>query len=87
MSGADLPPPEHPIDTEAFFSRWPTGAETIELWNGCPYFAGDFDERDVAVAQRAFPGREVVLADGAIIICPAGQPDRYRQHDHGFSHR
>ena len=35
-------------------------------------FEGEFDERDVVIAQRAYPGRQVLLAPGGSIeIHPA----------------
>lgn len=37
------------------------GSEKIELIDGCPYFYGTFDERDVVTAERAFPGRRAVI--------------------------
>jgi hypothetical protein len=37
------------------------GAEKVELEDGCPYFYGYFDHRDVEIAERAFPGRRAVI--------------------------
>jgi hypothetical protein len=51
------------------------GTEKVELVRGCPVFYGEFDHRDIETARRAFPGREVILEDGLLIICPAGQPN------------
>lgn len=33
-------------------------------------FAGDFDDRDAEIAQRTYPGRQVLLADGALEVHP-----------------
>jgi hypothetical protein len=59
--GPDLPPPYEPIVGEAYDYRWPWGAEKVELWDGAPCFYGYFDQRDVETAQRAFPGRKIVI--------------------------
>ncbi|MEV4251944.1 Uma2 family endonuclease [Spirillospora sp. NPDC049652] len=59
--GPDLPDVEDPILIDAFGRRWPTGAEKAELWDGCPVFYGEWDDRDVEIAQRAYPGRVVRL--------------------------
>jgi len=67
-SGPDLPHCEEPILVDAFGHRWPTGAEKVELWDGCPVFYGEWDERDVEIAQRAYPGRVVRLDQ------PPGEP-------------
>lgn len=67
-AGPDLPSSEDPILIDAFGHRWPTGAEKVELEDGCPIFYGDWDERDVAIAERAYPGRVVRLDQ------PAGEP-------------
>jgi hypothetical protein len=61
MPGPDLPPPHEPIDVDVYEYRWPTGAEKVELWDGCPLFSGFFDERDVQIAERAYPGRIAVI--------------------------
>jgi hypothetical protein len=61
QTGTDLPPADEKILIDAFGSRWPTGAEKAELWDGCPVFYGQWDERDVEIAQRAYPGRLVRL--------------------------
>ncbi|WP_067479863.1 Uma2 family endonuclease [Actinomadura hibisca] len=68
QAGPDLPHSEEPILIDAFGHRWPTGAEKIELWDGCPVFYGEWDERDVAIAERAYPGRVVRLDQ------PPGEP-------------
>lgn len=67
-TGPDLPHCEDPILIDAFGHRWPTGAEKVELWDGCPVFYGEWDERDVAIAERAYPGRVVRLDQ------PPGEP-------------
>jgi hypothetical protein len=59
--GPDLPPPHEPITGGVYDYRWPMGAEKVELDNGCPYFYGYFDHRDVETAERAFPGRRAVI--------------------------
>jgi Putative restriction endonuclease len=66
--GPDLPSSEEPILLDAFGRRWPTGAEKVELEDGCPIFYGTWDERDVTIAERAYPGRVVRLDQ------PAGEP-------------
>jgi hypothetical protein len=39
-------------------------------------YSGDFDERDVEAARRAYPGRQIVLNEGGgIEIQPAGTTD------------
>jgi hypothetical protein len=59
--GPDLPPPHEPITVDAYIYRWPMGAEKVELVDGCPFFYGYFDDRDVETAERAFPGRRAVI--------------------------
>ncbi len=59
--GPDLPPPHEPISGDAYDYRWPMGSEKIERDNGAPYFYGYFDQRDVEIAERAFPGRRAVI--------------------------
>ncbi|KAB2345611.1 Uma2 family endonuclease [Actinomadura rudentiformis] len=66
-TGPDLPHCEEPILIDAF-GRWPTGAEKVELWDGCPVFYGAWDERDVEIAERAYPGRVIRLDQ------PPGEP-------------
>jgi Uma2 family endonuclease len=61
QTGMDLPPPDERIMIDTFGYRWPTGAEKAELWDGCPVFYGVWDARDVAIAQRAYPGRVIQL--------------------------
>ncbi|GAA1543429.1 hypothetical protein GCM10009678_27620 [Actinomadura kijaniata] len=67
-AGPDLPGSEEPILIDAFGHRWPTGAEKVELWDGCPVFYGEWDERDVEIAERTYPGRVVRLDQ------PPGEP-------------
>jgi len=46
----------------------------MELWDGVIVCYGEFDERDVEIAQRTYPGRRIVLTDdGMIEIHPAGE--------------
>jgi hypothetical protein len=52
----DLPSPQEPITGDAYTYRWPMGAEKVELDDGCPYFYGHFDHRDVEIAERASGG-------------------------------
>ena len=55
--------------------RWPTGAEKAELFDGSLVFTGPFDERDVVMARRAYPGRLVELGpDGELWVHPANGP-------------
>jgi hypothetical protein len=80
-AGPDLPHSEEPILIDAFGRRWPTGAEKVELWDGCPVFYGSWDERDVEIASRAYPGRVVRLDQepgepGTMTVLPG--PDRPR---------
>jgi hypothetical protein len=74
--GTDLPPSEEKIGIDVFGYRWPTGAEKAELWDGCPVFYGTWDERDVEIAQRAYPGRVIRLDQdpgkpGTLRVLPA----------------
>ncbi|MBA9006913.1 MULTISPECIES: Uma2 family endonuclease [Thermomonospora] len=78
-TGPDLPSCEEPILVDAFGHRWPTGAEKVELEDGCPIFYGEWDERDVAIAERTYPGRVVRLDQpagrpGTITILPGPEP-------------
>ncbi|MFB4315406.1 Uma2 family endonuclease [Actinomadura sp. 21ATH] len=78
--GPDLPHSEDPILIDAFGRRWPTGAEKVELWDGCPVFYGGWDERDVEIAERAYPGRVVRLDQppgelGTMTILPGPSPE------------
>jgi hypothetical protein len=73
MSGPDdLPSPDEPFTADAFQRRWPTGAEKAELFDGVLVFTGSFDERDVQLAQRTYPDRQVILYKGNIEVHPAG---------------
>ena len=73
MTGPDLPAPHELFDVEVWQHRWPTGTQKAELVAGVLVFSGEFDRRDVEIAQRACPGRQVVLNEGGgIEIHPAG---------------
>ena len=73
MTGPDLPTPVELFDVDVWLSRWPSATRKAELYAGVLVFSGEFDHRDVATAQRTFPGRQVVLNDGGgIEIHPAG---------------
>jgi hypothetical protein len=61
VAGPDLPRPREPF-TAPHLDRWPPGAE---LRDGQLYWPGEFDERDVMVARRAFPGSRVRIVPGA----------------------
>jgi len=79
--GPDLPPADSPIDVDVFGSRWPTAAEKVELEDGCPVFYGAWDQRDVEIAQRAYPGRVVLLDQpagrhGTLRVLPGPTGDR-----------
>jgi hypothetical protein len=61
------------MTAEALLHRWPTSTFKAELINGVLVFTGEFDERDVVTAERAYPGRRALLnADGSIEVHPAG---------------
>jgi hypothetical protein len=75
-TGPDLPAATEKILVDAFGHRWPTGAEKAELWDGCPVFYGVWDDRDVEIAQRAYPGRVIRLDQepgkpGTLSVLPA----------------
>jgi hypothetical protein len=53
-------------------SRWPTGAEVVEIIAGALCFAGQFGDEDVAVARRVYPEHEVRLDDGDLWVLPHG---------------
>lgn len=73
MHGPDLPPAHEPMTVEAVLVRWPTGAWKRELMDGVLYFYGEFDERDVAAAERVYIGRRgLVNRAGDLEIHPAG---------------
>ncbi|MFD6891153.1 hypothetical protein [Streptomyces sp. NPDC059957] len=60
---------------DAFLHRWPSGVQRTELIRGVMLFTGDFDERDIAAAERTYPGRHILLnADGGIEVHPAQHP-------------
>ena len=49
------------------------GAQKVEMVEGAPMWSGRYDQRDVATAQRTFPGRQIYLdAGGSLYIVPAG---------------
>ena len=80
-NGPDLPRPQEGFGIDSFIRRWPTGAEKVELENGDPVFYGRWDERDVEIAQRAYPGRVVRLdqrpgVPGTLRILPAASVNR-----------
>lgn len=61
------------MTVEVLLHRWPTAAEKVELGRGVLLFTGVFDERDLAIAERTYPGRRVLLnVDGGIEVHPAG---------------
>jgi len=73
MPGPDLPLPQSPFTVDALLARWPSAIEKTELINGVLLFTGTFDERDVATAERTYPGRRVLLNhDAGIEVHPAG---------------
>ena len=81
MSGPDLPPADREIPIDVFGARWPTGAEKMELEDGCPVFYGQWDERDVELAERTYPGRTVRLDQaagepGTLRVLPTRDGDR-----------
>lgn len=58
---------------DAVLHRWPMAVHKTELVHGVLLFAGHFDERDVATAQRTYPGRRIILnADHRLEVHPAG---------------
>jgi hypothetical protein len=74
-----LPAADEEILADVFGARWPTGAEKAELEDGCPVFYGTWDERDVEIAQRTYPGRVVLLDQeagepGTLRVLPSGMP-------------
>ncbi|GAB3664591.1 hypothetical protein GCM10027589_28740 [Actinocorallia lasiicapitis] len=75
-NGPDLPSAGETFQVDSFARRWPTGAEKTELQDGAPVFYGRWDERDVEIAERAYPGRVVRLDQkpglpGTMTILPA----------------
>ncbi|MFG2794019.1 hypothetical protein [Streptomyces sp. NPDC048419] len=74
MPGPDLPPAPALMTVDALLNRWPTGAQKVELSSGVLLFTGDFDERDLAIARRTYPGRRPVLnVAGGLEVHPAGE--------------
>jgi Uma2 family endonuclease len=81
QTGLALPPADERIEIDTFGYRWPTGAEKAELWDGCPVFYGVWDQRDVEIAQRTYPGRVIRLDQevgkpGTLRVLPAEPEDR-----------
>ncbi|TCO44203.1 hypothetical protein [Actinocrispum wychmicini] len=75
MLGPDLPAPHELFDVDTWLRRWPSGTHRTELCRGVLVFSGEFDHRDVEIAQRAYPGRQVVLNEGGgIEIHPGNVP-------------
>lgn len=73
MLGPDLPAPTEPFTPDAQQQRWPTAATACELIDGALIFTGKFDQRDVEIAQRTYPGRRVQLGpDNGLEIYPGG---------------
>lgn len=73
MSGPGLPPADMPFTVEALLARWPTSAVKRELICGVLYFEGSFDERDIAIAERTYPGRRALVnREGALEVHPGG---------------
>jgi hypothetical protein len=80
VHGPDLPTASEPFTVDVCQHRWPTGAEKAESYNGVLVFGGALDQRDVEIAQRAYPGREIVLnAGGGLEVAP-GRPARVLFH-------
>jgi hypothetical protein len=57
---ANLPDPAE-LFTVDHADLWPVGVTKVEVDDGHPYFYGSFSAVDAATAERAFPGRRVVL--------------------------
>ncbi|RZS30521.1 hypothetical protein EV193_11641 [Herbihabitans rhizosphaerae] len=78
MDGPDLPEADQPFTVEVYLHRWPSGAEKVELIEGALCFQGSFDQRDVEIAERAYPGRIVLLDEsGSLEVHPNdGGPPR-----------
>lgn len=70
-----LPPPDQPFTIESL-DRWPLGAYKRELEDGVALWYGPWDERDVLIAQRAFPGRSVALDEVGNLRVGPGDPGR-----------
>src|SRR6478609_6082148 len=53
--------------------RWPVGARKCEMVRGRAVWEGPWDERDVEIARRTFPGRRVYLTQGdrALVVTVA----------------
>ncbi|WP_329580765.1 hypothetical protein [Streptomyces sp. NBC_01361] len=48
-------------ERSSLLARRPTGAWKTELVGGVLYFYGEFDERDIATAERTYPGRRALI--------------------------
>ena len=71
VNGPDLPPPDRGLTIDEWRRRWPVAIEKSELVDGVMVFAGEFDGRDVDIARRTYPGRQVLLTeDGGLEIHP-----------------
>ncbi|MFJ4649706.1 hypothetical protein ACIP5Y_00370 [Nocardia sp. NPDC088792] len=73
--GTDLPKPETLFDLDVWLHRWPASVYATELHYGVLVFTGrdQFDDRDVAIAERTYPGRRILLNDtGKLEVHPAG---------------
>lgn len=64
MVGPDMPRPDELFEIDVWLHRWPSAIHKAELFHGVLVYSGDFDERDVETASRAYPGRQVVLNEG-----------------------
>lgn len=65
MPGPDSPPAADPVTVKAWLSRWPTGAQKVELLHGVFFFVGDFASMTWIRRGVPYPGRRPVLnADG-----------------------
>lgn len=73
MGGPSLPPASEPLTADVVLARWPTSPTKRELIHGVLYFTGSFDERDIDIAERTYPGRRALInAEGALEIHPGG---------------
>ncbi|MGW6361954.1 hypothetical protein ACWFR5_43990 [Streptomyces sp. NPDC055092] len=61
VGGPDMPDPGEPMTVEVILTPWLTGAWKRELIDGVIYFYGEFDQRDVEIAERTYPGRRVLV--------------------------
>lgn len=70
----DLPGPRERFELR-HDKRWPIGVSQATVTGGEAVFGGLFDERDVVIAQRAFPGHRVTLGQDALIVGPVPDAD------------